>query len=107
MSQTVEPPILPESSPDRQVNCEVAVEAAFKMLVAASEAQGWTAQEAAAALLKVAAEHAQQLDLVVAAAEPGIEVRAASKTTTSASATSSKRSTNSKRRRRAFTTSAM
>lgn len=72
MSQTVEPPILPEGSPDREVNCEVALEAAFKALVAASEAQGWTHRETIAILLKIATEHAQTLEAVVAteAAKP-------------------------------------
>jgi hypothetical protein len=65
MSQTVEPPILPESCPDREVNCEVALEAAFKTLVTASTAQGWTAHETAATLLKVATEHSQQFDAIV------------------------------------------
>lgn len=61
MSQSVEPPILPEDSPDREVNCEVALEAAFAALVTASEAQGWTPQETAATLLKIATEHADRL----------------------------------------------
>jgi len=29
MSQTIQPPLLPETSPDRMVNCEVALETAF------------------------------------------------------------------------------
>lgn len=62
MSQTVESPILPEGSPDREVNCEVALEAAFEALVTASKAQGWTAQETAAALIKIATEHAHQVE---------------------------------------------
>lgn len=64
MSQTVEPPILPMGSPDREANCEVALEAAFAALVTASEAQGWTPHETAAALLKIATERAQQFRLV-------------------------------------------
>jgi len=67
MSQTVEPPILPEESPDRQVNCEVALEAAFADLVTASEAQGWSPRETAAALLKLATEHARQIEAVATA----------------------------------------
>lgn len=67
MSQTVEPPILPEDSPDREVNCEVALEAAFAALVAASEAQGWTPSETAKTLLKIVTEHAQQIEAIVAA----------------------------------------
>jgi len=74
MSQTVQPPILPESSPDRAVNCEVALEDAFTALVTASVAQGWTAEETASTLLKIATEHAQQISTV--AAEPGIEAQA-------------------------------
>jgi hypothetical protein len=61
MSPSVEPPILPEDSPDREVNCEVALEAAFAALLTASEAQGWTPQETAATLLKIATEHADRL----------------------------------------------
>jgi hypothetical protein len=67
MSQSVEPPILPEHSADRQVNCEVALEAAFAALVTASEAQGWTPQETAATLLKIATEHAHRLEAAAAA----------------------------------------
>ncbi|RUW82715.1 hypothetical protein EOA30_40040, partial [Mesorhizobium sp. M8A.F.Ca.ET.059.01.1.1] len=70
MSQSVEPPILPEDSPDRQANCEVALEAAFAALVTASEGQGWTPQETAATLLKVASEHARQLEAAAAAELP-------------------------------------
>jgi len=65
MSQKVEPPILPKNSPDREANCEVVLEAAFKDLVAASQARGWTAQETAATLLKVAKAHAGRLDAIV------------------------------------------
>ncbi|RWC64605.1 MAG: hypothetical protein EOS56_00430 [Mesorhizobium sp.] len=67
MSQTVEPPILPEDCPDREVNCEVALEAAFAALVAASEAQGWTPTETARTLQKIATIHAQRVEAVVAA----------------------------------------
>ncbi|TIL43578.1 MAG: hypothetical protein E5Y86_21060 [Mesorhizobium sp.] len=66
MSQAVQPPILPKGSPDRDVNCEVALEAAFAALVTASEAKGWTPRETAAALLKIATEHAQRFRLVPA-----------------------------------------
>jgi len=62
MSQTVESPLLPEGSPDRDINCEVALEAAFAAVVTASEAQGWTSQETATALLKIATEHARQTE---------------------------------------------
>jgi uncharacterized membrane protein HdeD (DUF308 family) len=65
MSQKVEPPILPENSRDREANCEVALEAAFKELVAASQARGWTAQETAATLLKIAKAHAGRLEAIV------------------------------------------
>ncbi len=65
MSQKVEPPILPEDSPDREVNCEVALEPAFEELVASSQARGWTAQETAVTLLKIAKAHAAQLEAVV------------------------------------------
>jgi hypothetical protein len=67
MSQTVEPPILPEGNPDRLVNCEVALEAAFMAMVAASKAQGWTEHETAATLMKIAMEHAQQVEASVTA----------------------------------------
>ncbi len=78
MSQTVEPPILPEGSPDRAINCEVALEAAFKVLVAASETQGWTPRETAVILAKIATEHAQKLEAVVAAdaTKPALEAQA-------------------------------
>lgn len=66
MSRAVEPPILPKDSPDREANCEVALEAAFAALVTASEAQGWTPHETALSLLKIATEHAQQFRLVPA-----------------------------------------
>jgi len=66
MSQTVAPPVLPKGSPDRDVNCEVALEAAFAALVAASERQGWTPHETATALLKIAKDHARQFGLVPA-----------------------------------------
>ncbi|RRI03872.1 hypothetical protein EH240_09205 [Mesorhizobium tamadayense] len=66
MSRAVQPPILPEGSPDRDVNCEVALEAAVKALVTASEAQGWTPRETSAALLKIAMERARQFGLVPA-----------------------------------------
>lgn len=68
MSQSVEPPILPEDSPDREVNCEVALEAAFAALVTASEAQGWTPQETAATLLKIATGHAHRVEAAAAPA---------------------------------------
>lgn len=65
MSHKVEPPILPENSPDREVNCEVALEPAFKELVAASQDRGWTAQETAATLLRIAKAHADRLGVIV------------------------------------------
>ncbi|MGX5830085.1 hypothetical protein [Mesorhizobium sp. 43Arga] len=67
MAQSVEPPILPEGNPDREVNCEVALEAAFAALVTTSEMQGWTPQETAATLLKIATEHAHRLEAAAAA----------------------------------------
>ncbi|MER9845261.1 hypothetical protein NKJ59_29250 [Mesorhizobium australicum] len=69
MSQSVEPPILPEGNPDREVNCEVALESAFAALTT-SEAQGWTPQETAATLLKIATEHAHRLEAAAAAELP-------------------------------------
>lgn len=66
MSQAVEAPILPENSPDREVNCEVALEAAFAALVTSAEAQGWTPDETASTLLKIATDHAQKTEAVVA-----------------------------------------
>ncbi|AZO41537.1 hypothetical protein EJ076_10725 [Mesorhizobium sp. M7D.F.Ca.US.005.01.1.1] len=66
MSRAVEPPILPKDSPDREANCEVALEAAFAALVTASEAQGWTPHETASSLLKIATEHARQFRVVPA-----------------------------------------
>lgn len=66
MSQAVEGPILPENSPDREVNCEVALEAAFAALVASAEAQGWTPDATASTLLKI--YHAQKAETVAAAA---------------------------------------
>ncbi|WP_095091060.1 hypothetical protein [Mesorhizobium sophorae] len=67
MTQTVEPPILPEGSPDREINCEVALETAFAALVTASQAQGWTPHETAVTLLKIATQHGQQVQALVAA----------------------------------------
>ena len=61
MSQSVESPILSQDSPDREINCEVALEGAFAALVTASEAQGWTPQETASTLLKIATDHAQRV----------------------------------------------
>jgi len=61
MTQSVQAPLLPETSQDREINCEVALEAAFGELVAAALAQGWTPQETAAALVNIAAEHAKKL----------------------------------------------
>ncbi|RVC56036.1 MAG: hypothetical protein E5V58_08495 [Mesorhizobium sp.] len=66
MSRAVEPPILPRGSPDRAVNCEVALEAAIAALMTTSEAQGWTPRETTAALLKIATERAQQFGLLPA-----------------------------------------
>jgi hypothetical protein len=66
MPRTVEAPILPKGSPDRDVNCEVAMEAAVAALVTSSEAQGWTPRETSAALLKIAMERARQFGLVPA-----------------------------------------
>lgn len=62
MSLTVEPPIMPAGNPDREVNCEVALEAAFATLVTTSVAQGWSPRETAATLLKIATEHALRLE---------------------------------------------
>ncbi|MGX8012799.1 hypothetical protein ACVDG8_029465 [Mesorhizobium sp. ORM8.1] len=62
MPQSVEPPILPDGNPDRMVNCEVALEAAFAELVTAAEAQGWTPHESAEALLKIAGEHLRKVE---------------------------------------------
>lgn len=63
MSETapVAAPILPEGSPDREVNCEVAIETAFAALVASSIAQGWSAEETATALLNLATAHLAKL----------------------------------------------
>ncbi|MGX5829891.1 hypothetical protein [Mesorhizobium sp. 43Arga] len=65
MSQTIQPPLLPEN-PDRMVNCEVALETAFAALVAESEAQGWTSQETAQTLLKIATDRIEFLKSAVA-----------------------------------------
>jgi hypothetical protein len=69
MSQTttIAPPILPEGSPDREVNCEVALESAFAALVASSIAQGWSAEETAATLLHLATDHLEPLKTASAA----------------------------------------
>jgi hypothetical protein len=74
MSQTatIAPPILPEGSPDREVNCEVALEAAFAELVASSIAQGWSAEETAATLLHLATDHLEQLK-AASAADPAAD----------------------------------
>ncbi len=65
MTQSVHTPLLPETSEDREINCEVALEQAFEELVAAALAQGWTPQETAAALVNIAAENAQKVELAV------------------------------------------
>ena len=70
MSQSVQAPILSETSKDREINCEVALEAAFGELVEAALAQGWTPQETAAALVNIAAEHAQKVDELAVDASP-------------------------------------
>ncbi|MBZ9974144.1 MULTISPECIES: hypothetical protein [unclassified Mesorhizobium] len=62
----VAPPILAETSPDRPVNCEVALETAFDALVATSIAQGWTPEETAETLHKLAIEHLEQLKVITA-----------------------------------------
>lgn len=68
MPENIEAPILSEGTADREANCEVALKAAFAGLVTASAAQGWTPQETAATLLKMAAEHAQQVEAMAAGA---------------------------------------
>ncbi|MFD2055826.1 HdeD family acid-resistance protein [Mesorhizobium calcicola] len=65
MSRKIELPILQENSPDREINCEVALEPAFEELAAASQARGWTAQETAATLLRIAKAHADRLEVIV------------------------------------------
>lgn len=68
MSQTapIAAPILPETSPDRKVNCEVALETAFAALVASSISQGWSAEETATTLINLATEHLEQLKATTA-----------------------------------------
>ncbi|ESX64077.1 hypothetical protein X759_32340 [Mesorhizobium sp. LSHC420B00] len=63
MSQTahVEPPLLSQDSPDRSVNCAVALEGAYAALVSSCIEQGWTAEETATALFNLAKEHLEQL----------------------------------------------
>ncbi|TPK07070.1 hypothetical protein FJ872_24270 [Mesorhizobium sp. B2-5-9] len=62
----VAPPILAETSPDRPVNCEVALESAFAALVATCIGQGWTPEETAETLHKLAMEHLEQLKAITA-----------------------------------------
>lgn len=57
----IESPLLSEGSPDRPVNCEVALEPAFEALVKACLLKGWSAQEVAETLLKLATEHAETI----------------------------------------------
>jgi hypothetical protein len=71
MSQAIEPPILPEGNPDREVNCEVALEPAFAALVTASESQGWRPEETARILLKIATEHVQRIEAIAAVTVSG------------------------------------
>jgi hypothetical protein len=40
----------------------ISLEAAFTAVVTSSKAQGWTSQETATALLKIATEHARQIE---------------------------------------------
>ncbi|TPM90155.1 hypothetical protein [Mesorhizobium sp. B2-1-3A] len=63
MSQTAEvtPPIVSEDCPDRNVNCLVALEAAFAALVSSAISKGWSATETAETLLAIATEHAEQV----------------------------------------------
>lgn len=71
MSDTaaVAPPILPEGSPDREVNCEVALEKAFEALVTAAHAKGWTAEETAATLLTLSKAYSDRIEATVADCE--------------------------------------
>jgi hypothetical protein len=55
----IQSPLLPDGSPDRPINCEVALEPAFEALVKASLVRGWSAQEVSETLLKLATEHAE------------------------------------------------
>ncbi|MGX5805503.1 hypothetical protein ACWGS9_30385 [Bradyrhizobium sp. Arg314] len=57
----IESPLLPEGSPDRAINCEVALGTAFEALVKASLVKGWSAQEVSETLLKLATEHAETI----------------------------------------------
>lgn len=57
----IESPLLSEGSPNRPINCEVALEPAFEALVKASLAKGWSAQEVSETLLKLAIEHAEMI----------------------------------------------
>lgn len=57
--QPIQSPLLPDGSPDRPINCEVALEPAFEALVKASLVRGWSAQEVSETLLKLATEHAE------------------------------------------------
>lgn len=66
MSTDIAPPLLPEASPDREVNCEVALETAFAELVASSIAQGWSAEETATTLLRLASVYLEQVKATTA-----------------------------------------
>ena len=53
----IAPPKLSPVHPDRGIDCEMAAEAAFRALTESIEASGWTADEAASALLSLALNH--------------------------------------------------
>lgn len=53
----IDGPRRPEGHPDRVLDCEMNMEAAFRHLAAAGEVAGWTGDEVAQALLGLAQAH--------------------------------------------------
>lgn len=51
-------PKRPTTHPDRHLDCEETIEAAFQAVAAAAEAAGWSRHETAAALISLAENHA-------------------------------------------------
>jgi hypothetical protein len=57
MTDRIEPPKVAAHHPDRGIDCEFALEAAFQALVNTAEMAGWSATEVSAALISLADAH--------------------------------------------------
>ncbi|TWA13652.1 hypothetical protein FB005_12462 [Sinorhizobium medicae] len=67
-------PKRPTTDPDRHLDCEEAIEAAFQTVAAAAEAAGWTRHETAAALISLAENHSLAIEANERLAEFGAGV---------------------------------